>query len=153
MGQTLFAPPNVKGWVGGKAWLNSATVLARQNFAESMLGGQPNPPPLPPAPPDVDGDPAVLTATQVPPAGASKPGAPAPLENAVAKLIQAEKPATPAATVDLLSDVFLQGDLAPDDRKKLIEFVAEGDPKDAARDARIRETAHALMTMAEYTLA
>src|SRR5262249_34241010 len=29
MGQPLFAPPNVKGWPGGKTWLNSATVLAR----------------------------------------------------------------------------------------------------------------------------
>jgi tripartite-type tricarboxylate transporter receptor subunit TctC len=29
----------ITGWVGGKAWLNSATVLARQNFAETMLGG------------------------------------------------------------------------------------------------------------------
>src|SRR5262249_23733192 len=34
MGQALFAPPNVKGWPGGRAWLNTATVLARQNFAQ-----------------------------------------------------------------------------------------------------------------------
>jgi uncharacterized protein DUF1800 len=151
MGQSLFAPPNVKGWVGGKAWLNSATVLARQNFAESMLGGQPKPPPLPPVPPDSDG--ATLTAADVPPAVASKPIPPQPPENAITKLIQAEKPATPAAIVELLSDIFLQGDLAPEERKKLIDFIAEGDPKDAVRDSRIRETAHALMTMAEYTLA
>ena len=25
MGQELFAPPNVKGWPGGKAWLNTST--------------------------------------------------------------------------------------------------------------------------------
>ncbi|MCI0702770.1 MAG: DUF1800 domain-containing protein, partial [Planctomycetia bacterium] len=29
MGQTLFAPPNVKGWPGGKTWLNTSTVLER----------------------------------------------------------------------------------------------------------------------------
>src|SRR5262249_3140536 len=33
LGQTLFAPPNVKGWDGGQAWLNSATLLARHNLA------------------------------------------------------------------------------------------------------------------------
>src|SRR5262249_6166080 len=52
MGQSLFAPPNVKGWTGGKTWLNSATVLARQNFAQHMLGGPqaPHPPGQPPEP-------------------------------------------------------------------------------------------------------
>ncbi len=33
MGQTLFAPPNVAGWPGGPAWLNTTTWLARLNFA------------------------------------------------------------------------------------------------------------------------
>lgn len=40
MGQSLFAPPTVKGWEGGKAWLNSATLLARYNMAWSLLGGE-----------------------------------------------------------------------------------------------------------------
>jgi uncharacterized protein (DUF1800 family) len=39
MGQQLFAPPNVKGWVGGKSWLNSATLLARDNFAYELTSG------------------------------------------------------------------------------------------------------------------
>jgi len=39
MGQQLFAPPNVKGWVGGKSWLNSATLLARDNFAYALTSG------------------------------------------------------------------------------------------------------------------
>jgi uncharacterized protein (DUF1800 family) len=38
-GQQLYAPPNVKGWEGGKAWLNTATVLARHNFAYEMCNG------------------------------------------------------------------------------------------------------------------
>ena len=33
LGQQLFAPPNVKGWEGGKAWLNTATLLVRHNLA------------------------------------------------------------------------------------------------------------------------
>jgi uncharacterized protein (DUF1800 family) len=37
MGQILFYPPNVKGWDGGAAWLNSQTVLTRENFASSLM--------------------------------------------------------------------------------------------------------------------
>jgi uncharacterized protein (DUF1800 family) len=33
MGQRLFFPPNVKGWDGGAAWINSGTLLTRANFA------------------------------------------------------------------------------------------------------------------------
>jgi hypothetical protein len=40
MGQALFAPPNVKGWRYGTDWLNSATLLARNNFAEGVAMGQ-----------------------------------------------------------------------------------------------------------------
>lgn len=36
MGQVLFYPPNVKGWDGGAAWINSATVLTRENFANGV---------------------------------------------------------------------------------------------------------------------
>jgi hypothetical protein len=39
MGQVLFAPPNVKGWRTGTDWLNSATLLARNNFAETVAMG------------------------------------------------------------------------------------------------------------------
>lgn len=37
MTQTLYYPPNVKGWPGGSAWLNSSTVLARENFANALM--------------------------------------------------------------------------------------------------------------------
>lgn len=37
LGQDLFAPPNVKGWPGGEAWINSSTLLARKQMAERML--------------------------------------------------------------------------------------------------------------------
>jgi uncharacterized protein (DUF1800 family) len=36
MGQVLFYPPNVKGWDGGAAWVNSQTVLTRENFANGV---------------------------------------------------------------------------------------------------------------------
>jgi uncharacterized protein (DUF1800 family) len=37
LGQNLFAPPNVKGWPGGHAWINSTTLLARKQFLERMF--------------------------------------------------------------------------------------------------------------------
>ena len=37
MNQILFYPPNVKGWPGGSSWLNSSTILARENFANSLM--------------------------------------------------------------------------------------------------------------------
>src|SRR5205085_4073170 len=39
MGQALFAPPNVKGWPGGRTWLNTSTVLERDNFAAALATG------------------------------------------------------------------------------------------------------------------
>jgi uncharacterized protein (DUF1800 family) len=37
MGQRLFYPPDVKGWDGGAAWLNSQTMIARENFASGLM--------------------------------------------------------------------------------------------------------------------
>lgn len=38
MGQDLFNPTTVKGWDGGMAWINTATMLARFNFAGYLSG-------------------------------------------------------------------------------------------------------------------
>ncbi|HYA20464.1 MAG TPA: DUF1800 domain-containing protein [Burkholderiales bacterium] len=40
LGQNLFSPPNVKGWPGGEAWINSATLLARKQFLERLFRAQ-----------------------------------------------------------------------------------------------------------------
>ena len=40
MGQDLFFPPNVKGWPGNRAWINSNTLLARYNLPAYLLYGQ-----------------------------------------------------------------------------------------------------------------
>ncbi|MBV9619346.1 MAG: DUF1800 domain-containing protein, partial [Verrucomicrobia bacterium] len=39
MGQILFAPPNVKGWDGGKEWISTSTLLFRYNFANYLVNG------------------------------------------------------------------------------------------------------------------
>lgn len=37
LGQKLFYPPNVKGWDGGTAWINSATLLGRANLVKRIV--------------------------------------------------------------------------------------------------------------------
>jgi uncharacterized protein (DUF1800 family) len=37
LGQHLFFPPNVKGWDGGRTWINSSTLLARANLMRELL--------------------------------------------------------------------------------------------------------------------
>lgn len=39
MGQNLFAPPNVKGWKTGTGWINTTTLLARQNLLAKATRG------------------------------------------------------------------------------------------------------------------
>jgi uncharacterized protein (DUF1800 family) len=37
MGQPFFDPPNVRGWVGGRLWINSATLAARQQLVDHLF--------------------------------------------------------------------------------------------------------------------
>ncbi len=40
LGQRLFAPPSVKGWNGGTQWINSNTLLLRNNLALAITSTQ-----------------------------------------------------------------------------------------------------------------
>lgn len=40
LGQVLFAPPNVKGWDGGRAWISASSLLYRYNLAAYLLSGK-----------------------------------------------------------------------------------------------------------------
>jgi uncharacterized protein (DUF1800 family) len=42
LGQVLFAPPSVKGWDGGPAWLNGQSLLFRQNLALALTSTEDN---------------------------------------------------------------------------------------------------------------
>lgn len=37
MGQMPFNPPNVRGWVGGRSWINSATLAARRQVISTLM--------------------------------------------------------------------------------------------------------------------
>jgi len=59
LGQGLYEPPSVKGWDGGHAWLNAATLVGRMNLASRLATAAPALPAVDPAlvrdgRPDVD---------------------------------------------------------------------------------------------------
>lgn len=159
MGQSLFAPPNVKGWPGGKVWLNNATLLARNNFAEFVaINAGPNqrrnqpaeprallsnaqfeiaqavppPPKLPPEPPG------------------SEPEPPEAFDSSI--YARKKKGATPKEIIARLAEQFFPGGINARAATKLEAFLADGNPKDKELNRRIRETAHAMMCMPEYQL-
>jgi uncharacterized protein (DUF1800 family) len=41
LGQDLFAPPNVGGWPGGRAWITTRSAIGRANFAAGLVAGTP----------------------------------------------------------------------------------------------------------------
>lgn len=40
MGQNLLFPPSVKGWDGGRSWINTSTMFVRQNIMAFLLTGK-----------------------------------------------------------------------------------------------------------------
>lgn len=40
MGQNLMFPPSVKGWDGGRSWINTSTIFVRQNALTFLLTGR-----------------------------------------------------------------------------------------------------------------
>src|SRR5262249_37374614 len=40
MGQSLYYPPNVGGWPGGRTWLSPLALLSRANLAADLVSGR-----------------------------------------------------------------------------------------------------------------
>jgi hypothetical protein len=134
MGQVLFAPPNVKGWTGGRTWLNTATVLERDNFAAALVSGALWAPPA-----EIVG---FAISSDVPPPRAFDP----------ARVLDEEKATTAEDAVRALLDLYAPGGVRTDAREKLVEFVGKDGPTGPALDRRAREAAHTILTMPEYQL-
>jgi uncharacterized protein (DUF1800 family) len=163
MGQVLFAPPNVKGWPGGKNWLNTSTVLARHNFALDLasanLPGGRRPPSSRIQELRQQAEEEAALAEQNANAarlGKASEGKPRPITTPALDLavaVHREKADKPAEIVKALLDLLLQGEIEKEARERLEKFIAEGNPKGAGLDWRIRDAAHAIMTMPEFQLA
>jgi hypothetical protein len=158
LGQKLFAPPNVKGWDDGKAWLNSGTLLARHNLAWDMVGTANDGPH-----PDIRGG------IQVPGFTPFDSGPPVHQAGTMA-IVEKHGGKQPEEKVNWLLALFLQGDAQPGTKQKLIDYLKSSTAKasEKAKDAekkeevaqpvdeatkRLRETMHTILLLPEYQLA
>jgi uncharacterized protein (DUF1800 family) len=143
MGQMLFAPPNVKGWDGGKEWISTSTLLFRYNFANYLINGDAI---LPPnlqqrrQGTDVGFGPAAQLAQQI---------RREPID--VAKLVPADVRNRPSDVVDLLTTRFFEarpGDKEIDTFVKFLETRGSD-----TTDATLRELIHLMMSTPQFQLA
>jgi hypothetical protein len=65
LGQVPFYPPNVKGWDGGKSWINTGTLTYRYQIARALVNGiRPEQVGLPKFPPRTTTSPSQATPEQ-----------------------------------------------------------------------------------------
>jgi uncharacterized protein (DUF1800 family) len=160
MGQPLFAPPNVKGWPGGRTWLNTSTMLERDNFAQALAMGtlwlkleavSPGVQPLASAGAVASPPPKAISKSRLPPDLPEEVAPPRAFDPA--RLVAEEGVQQPEEVVRVLLDFYLPGGLRPEAQTRLFGFVAQGPSSGPGRDRRIRETVHAILTLPEYHLA
>lgn len=126
MGQILFAPPNVKGWDGNRAWISSSTLLFRYNLSAYFVNGRP---------PSLEGmggkraDPVYLVMEEI---------APAPLRN------------DPDALLNSLSFRIFSAPLPPRDRAHYLVFLEER--RDRLDDKTIRDLLLLMMSTPNFQL-
>ena len=130
-GQQLYAPPNVKGWEGGKAWLNTATVLARHNYAFSIVNGMKE---LNEEATKLTGHPFVAAIDPL--AFHRREG-----------LTEARK------IVEFYGNLLLPGDLRDEVCGRLTSYIEKGSPSNFVFEQRCKDAVYGMMMLPEYQLA
>jgi uncharacterized protein (DUF1800 family) len=134
MGQALFYPPNVRGWVGGRQWINSSTLTARRQLVELLF-----------APIDENS----LNADEQIELVAAR-------SNGLSRFSVTDEPFSalagldPAGAAQKLTADLLPDGASPAVRQNLQQFIAAAN--DRQRVARIRRAAVTLMQSPEYQL-
>ena len=142
MGQILFAPPNVKGWDGGREWISTSTLLFRYNFANYLINGD-----------------AILPNLQQRRQGADVGFGPAarlaeevhrgPID--ISLLVPTDVRGKPREVVDLLARRFFQTRPA---QKEIDTFVKYLETRSSeTSDATLRELIHLMMSTPQFQLA
>ena len=151
MGQQLFVPPNVAGWPGGSAWINTNTLFARYNIAGMITRSA---------------DPGyAITGLK----GANRPGAkPNGPDRKSGKFLQdrirrdwpkpdyaviapAKLREDPAQLVDHLVFRFFQAPLRKEDREGFLEFLRK-ESTDGITDTEIGKLVHLMLSTPYYQL-
>jgi len=143
MGQELYGAPTVKGWDGGRAWVNTSTLFARYNLPAYLGTGR-------------------LPSTSKKPGDGEMRGQFNDLATGwQPQLDLAEaRASTTDGVVDHYLRVLIGNNVDPRKRDELIEFLnATGDasshhldPTSAEVENRIRSLVHLIMAMAEYQI-
>jgi hypothetical protein len=132
LGQRLYFPPSVKGWDGGRTWLNGQTFLFRQNLALALSSR--------------DGQ----YVRHPPGADVLEP----------ADLLRKHGVEGEETTVQFLLDLFLQGDVPHETRAQLVEYLQQSRkqslPSYWTADDRARHPSraitHLVLTLPEFQL-
>jgi len=143
MGQTLFAPPNVKGWDGGKAWITTSTLLFRYNFANYLINGDEILPANAMAVRRKAGGPGFGRAQSEPEQMRREP-------IAVSKLAPMELRDQSNDLVDLLGARLFPMPLAQKERQTFVQYVEARRPN--TDDATVRGLLHLMMSTPQFQL-
>jgi uncharacterized protein (DUF1800 family) len=143
MGQILFAPPNVKGWDGGKSWISTSTLLFRNNFANYLINGDAI---LPGAIKRQGGDLGFRAG-----AGGTLAEEVHRVPIDVNKIVRPEVRENPEKLIAELSRRVLQTEPPARDAVTFSKFLEERDA--SAEDATIRGLIHLMMSTPLYQLA
>ncbi len=150
MGQDLFQPPNVKGWEGNRAWINTNTLLTRYNLSAYLVNGERPAQRTPPQSLDEAGE------RREWPASRRIPSRTPPFD--AASLFRQIEGQSVGQALDSLCDRFLGRAVASSQRTLLLGILAPGAPESApftllvSSDSRLRATVHLLCSTAEYQL-
>src|SRR5262249_14792517 len=90
MGQDLLNPPDVGGWRGGPAWINSSTLFERFDWGDRLAMGR----------------------------DATKPSF-----SDIADQIRSLGATSPDALVDAYLSLFVDGDITPEARQSLVDYL------------------------------
>jgi uncharacterized protein (DUF1800 family) len=139
LGQIPFAPPNVKGWDGGRSWITTSTLLYRYNMANFAVGNGP-----------LRIQPIRNPANPNSPAGAQ--GFDVQNYNGpdLAKVVPAEVRSDPKRLVAYLCFRLYQDPLTEKDTKAFIDYVSSRGP--TPTDDTLRELLHLMMSTPQYQL-
>ena len=133
MGQQLYHPPNVRGWVGGQLWINASTLSARRQLVESLFQ------PVNEERLNADEQRALAAARERGRVNLSVS------RERIREIANSE----PAVIADRFIDYFLPRPPNSEYRKTLIEYLENGP---GARAERIRTAAMAMLQSPEHNL-
>jgi len=143
MGQLLFAPPNVKGWDGGRTWISPSTLLFRYNFTGYLVNGDP------PAPPKIAQQNVTAPAGHSQPPSTAQPLLRRPVN--VNRIAPPELRNKPAELIAHLEKRFFQRALRNKELEIFTEFLISRKPDTS--DRTIRALLHLMMSTPEFQLA